>query len=116
MSDKFSWAALPRGFTALSPMAGVTDSPFRQICKRMGADVIFTEMISSEALLHNSDRTTEIMLHYEPMERPVIGQLMGSDPGRMAATARRLAAMVFDGVDINMGCPAKKIVGNACGS
>ena len=116
MNEKFSWSKLPRGFTALSPMAGVTDSPFRQICKRMGADVIFTEMISAEAFLHHNDKTTEIMLHFEPFERPVIGQLMGSDAARMAEAARRLEEMGFDGVDINMGCPAKKIFGNACGS
>ena len=115
MTD-FSWTKLPRGFTALSPMAGVTDSPFRRICKKMGADVIFTEMISSEALLHNHDTTTKIMLYFEEWERPVVGQLMGSEAERMAEAARRLEAMGFDGVDINMGCPAKKIVGNACGS
>ena len=64
MDAPFAWDRLPHGFLALSPMAGVTDSPFRQICKRMGADVLFTEMVSAEAFLHHHNKTTAIMLHY----------------------------------------------------
>jgi nifR3 family TIM-barrel protein len=112
----FAWDRLPRGFLALSPMAGVTDSPFRQICKRMGADVLFTEMVSAEAFLHHHNKTTAIMLHYEPFEHPIICQLMGSDPARLAEAARRIEDYGFDGVDLNMGCPAQKIYGNRCGS
>ena len=66
----FSWDGLPPGFLALSPMVGVTDSPFRQICKRMGADVLFTEMVSAEAFLHRHNKITQQMLHFEPFERP----------------------------------------------
>ena len=62
----FAWDTLPAGFLALSPMAGVTDSPFRQVCKGMGADVLFTEMVSAEAFLHRHNRTTREMLHFEP--------------------------------------------------
>src|SRR5690242_13627094 len=116
MDAPFAWDRLPAGFLALSPMAGVTDSPFRQICKRMGADVLFTEMVSAEAFLHHHNKTTAIMLHYEPFEHPIICQLMGSDPVRLAEAARRIEDYGFDGVDLNMGCPAQKIYGNRCGS
>lgn len=112
----FAWETLPPGFLALSPMAGVTDSPFRQICKRMGADVLFTEMVSAEALLHHHNKTTTIMLHHEPFEHPIICQLMGSDAARLAEAARRIEDRGFDGVDLNMGCPAQKVYGNRCGS
>jgi tRNA-dihydrouridine synthase B len=113
---QFAWDRLPPGFLALSPMAGVTDSPFRQICKREGADVLFTEMVSAEAFLHHHNRTTGEMLHFEPWERPIICQLMGSDAARLAEAARRIEDWGFDGVDLNMGCPAQKVYGNRCGS
>src|SRR4051812_34727127 len=112
----FAWDRLPPGFLALSPMAGVTDSPFRQVCKCEGADVLFTEMVSAEAFLHHHNRTTREMLHFEPWERPIICQLMGSDAGRLAEAARRIEDWGFDGVDLNMGCPAQKVYGNRCGS
>jgi nifR3 family TIM-barrel protein len=116
MSTPFRWTDLPPGFLALSPMAGVTDSPFRRLCKRYGADVIFTEMVSVEALLHRHPKTTGQMLYYAPEERPIICQLMGSDPARMAEAARVAADLGFDGIDINMGCPAQKVISNDCGS
>jgi nifR3 family TIM-barrel protein len=116
MSTPFRWSDLPAGFLALSPMAGVTDSPFRRLCKRYGADVLFTEMVSTEALLHRHPKTMQIMLHYEPEERPIICQFMGSDPAKMAAAARVAYDLGFDGVDINMGCPAQKVISNDCGS
>jgi nifR3 family TIM-barrel protein len=112
----FAWERLPAGFLALSPMAGVTDSPFRTICKRMGADVLFTEMVSAEAFLHKHNHITEQMLHFAPAQRPIVCQLMGSDPARLAEAARRIEDYGFDGVDLNMGCPAQKVYGNRCGS
>jgi nifR3 family TIM-barrel protein len=116
MSNAFAWNKLPRGFLALSPMAGVTDSPFREICKRMGADVLFTEMVSAEAFLHKHNITTRVMLHFTPAQRPIVCQLMGSDAARLAEAARRIEDYGFDGVDLNMGCPAQKVYGNRCGS
>ncbi|MGI8586202.1 MAG: tRNA dihydrouridine synthase [Chloroflexia bacterium] len=115
-TERFAWQRLPPGFLALSPMAGVTDSPFRQVCKQMGADVLFTEMVSAEAFLHNHNRTTREMLHFDESQRPIICQLMGSDPMRLAEAARRIEGWGFDGVDLNMGCPAQKVYGNRCGS
>lgn len=113
--QKFSWAALAPGYECLSPMAGVTDTAFRQICKRHGAEVLFTEMASANMMLHAPTRN-EAFLHYEEWERPIIAQVMGGDPKIMAEAARIIEDMGFDGVDVNMGCPEKKIVGNACGS
>jgi nifR3 family TIM-barrel protein len=113
--QKFSWNDLPTGYECLSPMAGVTDTAFRQICKRHGADVVFTEMASANMML-NAPTRNEAFLHYEEWERPIIGQIMGGDPKVMAEAARVIEEMGFDGVDVNMGCPEKKIVGNACGS
>ncbi len=112
---KFSWSDLPEGYECLSPMAGVTDTAFRQICKQHGADVVFTEMASANMML-NAPAKNEAFLHYEEWERPIIGQIMGGDEKTMAEAARVIQEMGFDGVDVNMGCPEKKIVGNACGS
>ncbi len=114
-SKKFSWSDLPTGYECLSPMAGVTDTAFRQICKSHGADVVFTEMASANMML-NAPTRNEAFLHYEEWERPIIGQIMGGDEKIMAEAARVIQDMGFDGVDVNMGCPEKKIVGNACGS
>lgn len=116
MSTPFRWAELPQDFLALSPMAGVTDSPFRRLCKRYGADVLFTEMVSAEALLHRHPKTINIMLHYEPEERPIICQFMGSDPAKLAQAARIAYDLGFDGIDLNCGCPAQKVISNDCGS
>ena len=114
-SAKFSWQNLAPGYECLSPMAGVSDTSFRQIAKRHGADVVFTEMASANMML-NAPKHNEAFLHYEEMERPIIAQVMGGNEKIMAEAARIVEAMGFDGVDVNMGCPEKKIVGNACGS
>ncbi len=114
-NPKFSWQSLTPGYECLSPMAGVTDTAFRQICKRHGADVVFTEMASANMML-NAPARNAAFLHYEEFERPIIAQVMGGEEKMMAEAARVIESMGFDGVDINMGCPEKKIVGNACGS
>jgi nifR3 family TIM-barrel protein len=114
-SKGFSWQELEPGYVCLSPMCGVTDSAYRQIAKKHGADVVFTEMASAHMLLAAPHRS-DTFLHYEEWERPVICQLMGGDPFKMAEAAKLVESLGFDGIDINMGCPEKKIVGNACGS
>ncbi len=114
-AQKFAWADLPDGYECLSPMAGVTDTAFRQICKQHGAEVVFTEMASANMML-NAPTRNEAFLHYEEWERPIIAQVMGGDERTLAEAARVIEAMGFDGVDLNMGCPEKKIVGNSCGS
>jgi tRNA-dihydrouridine synthase B len=113
--NKLNWSELEPGYECLSPMAGVTDSAFRQVCKEHGAGIVFTEMASANMMLAARERS-EKFLHYEEWERPIVCQLMGGDPQTLAEAARMVESMGFDGVDINMGCPEKKIVGNACGS
>ena len=99
----------------LAPMAGVTDLPFRLLCKESGCGLVVSEMISDNALLFDNDRTLE-MLRMEPAERPVAMQIFGSNPELMAQAAQKVEAAGADIIDINMGCPAPKIVKNGEGS
>lgn len=98
----------------LAPMAGVTDMPFRRICKEFGAGLIYTEMASSKAIHYKSEKTKRIYEIFED-ERPVGVQIFGSEPDVMAETAKELSEFA-DIIDINMGCPANKIVKNGEGS
>ena len=101
---------------ALGPMAGVTDLPFRLLCKEMGCDLMTTEMISAKGLMYNNHKT-EILLLTDEVEHPIGVQLFGSDPDIMAGEAEKIARdRDFDFRDINMGCPVPKIVGNGEGS
>jgi putative TIM-barrel protein, nifR3 family len=100
----------------LAPMAGVTDKPFRIICREMGCGFVYTEMVSSKGLFYNSVRTYD-MLSIDEREAPVGVQLFGSDPeimGRMAEEVSKYDRVAI--IDINMGCPASKIVKNCEGS
>lgn len=100
---------------ALGPMAGVTDLPFRKLCKEMGCGLMYTEMVSAKAILYNNKNTDEL-LNVDNDERPVAVQLFGSDPDIMAEIASRIEDGPYDFIDINMGCPVPKIVGNGEGS
>ena len=100
-----------KGNVALGPMAGVTDLPFRLLCKEQGCDLMYTEMVSAKAILYNNKNTYEI-LRTTDSERPVAVQLFGSDPDIMTEIALRLEEQPFDIIDINMGCPVPKIVNN----
>ena len=100
----------------LAPMAGVTDSAFRSICRGMGAAGTYTEMVSAKALTFG-DQKTKVLLHIEADERPCGAQIFGSDPAVCAAGAQlALEISQADFIDINMGCPVPKIVGNGEGS
>lgn len=90
-------------------MAGVTDTPFRQMCKRYGADVIYTEFASVDALTHGNTKTRE-MIAFEPSEQLVVCQIFGSKPELYYKSVKILEEMGFSGVDINFGCPAYKVV------
>lgn len=103
------WHTLKKPIIALAPMAGVTDMPFRQMCKRYGADVIYTEFASVDALCHGNAKTRE-MITFEPSEQPVVCQIFGSKPELFYKAAKILEEMGFSGVDINFGCPAYKVV------
>ncbi len=100
----------------LAPMAGVTDLPFRLICKEMGCDYVITEMVSAKAILYKNKNTEPLLATVEG-EHPVAVQLFGSDPEIMGDMAKKLDdERSFDAIDINMGCPVPKIVGNGEGS
>lgn len=99
----------------LAPMAGVTDLPFRLLCKEMGCGLVYSEMVSAKGILYNNKNTTEL-LQVEDAERPTAIQLFGSDPHIMGEMGRKLEAYPFDILDVNMGCPAPKIVKNGEGS
>ncbi len=99
----------------LAPMAGVTDLPFRLLCKEQGAGLVCTEMVSAKAIsFHN--KNTEALMRTEPGERPVSLQLFGSDPCIISEMAAYIEDRPFDILDINMGCPVPKVAGNGEGS
>lgn len=100
---------------ALAPMAGITDLPFRLICRRLGCGYTVSEMISAKGLLYNNIKTKE-MLKIDSGERPIAIQLFGSVPAELAEAARIVAESGTDMIDLNMGCPVPKIVNNGEGS
>ena len=98
------------GNVFLAPMAGVTDLPFRLICKQFEASLLYTEMINAKAVCYE-DKNTFDMLLVEDEEKPVAVQIFGSEPGFMAEAARTLTELNrFEIIDINMGSPAPKVV------
>lgn len=99
----------------LAPMAGVTDLPFRLLCKEQGAGLLCTEMISAKAILYKNKNTKSLM-KILPRERPVSLQLFGSEPEVMGLIAAQIEEKPFDILDINMGCPVPKVVNNGEGS
>lgn len=99
----------------LGPMAGVTDLPFRLLCKEQGAGLLCMEMVSAKAILYNN-KNTETLLEIHPDEQPVSLQFFGSDPQIMSEMAKRVEERPFDIMDINMGCPVPKVVKNGEGS
>lgn len=103
------------GNLILAPMAGVTDLPFRIICKEHGAALVYTEMISAKGIYYNN-RNTEKLWEIDEAERPVSLQLFGNEPQLMADMAAKIEDRNFDIIDINMGCPVPKIAGNGEGS
>ena len=100
---------------ALAPMAGVTDLPFRLLCKEQGAGLLCMEMISAKALQYNN-KNTKALLEIDPRECPVSLQLFGSDPDIISEQAKRIEELPFQILDINMGCPVPKVVKNGEGS
>ena len=99
----------------LAPMAGVTDLPFRLLCKEQGCSLVCTEMVSAKAILYKNKNTREL-LQVRKEEHPVAVQLFGSDPAIMAEIAAQVAEGPYEIIDINMGCPVPKIVNNGEGS
>ncbi len=117
------WNNLKRPIVGLAPMDGVTDAPMRFITAKYGKpDVTFTEFVSAEALERVADGRIKVPekilkdFKYDEIERPVVAQLFGGEPEAFFEAARLVVKMGFDGVDINMGCPAKKVAGRGEGA
>ena len=99
----------------LAPMAGVTDLPFRLLCREQGAGLLCMEMVSAKAI-HFGNKNTRALMEIHPQEKPVSLQLFGSDPDLMAEIVAQIEEEPFDILDINMGCPVPKVVNNGEGS
>lgn len=109
MTSQNFWQALNKPIVGLAPMDGVTDFPFRAITKKYGnPDVVFTEFTSVEGLGHGALRLLDDFF-YDEAQRPIIAQIYGTTPLFFYQTALLLCALGFDGIDINMGCPAKSV-------
>lgn len=113
----FTWNTATRPIVALAPMAGVTDASYRQLIKRIAPEtVVFTEFLSTDAIHYGAKKTLE-MLHFDPrVERPFIVQVFGHDPEHFLSAAKVIEELDADGIDINMGCPAAKVVSSCHGS
>src|SRR6201985_3413347 len=97
--------------TVLAPMAGVTDTVFRRFIRNLGGcGLIMTEFTSADGILRGKDKKAKLYLHFYEDEHPISAQLFGSDPKVMADAARIVEDLGFDLVDLNLGCPAKKVV------
>jgi tRNA-dihydrouridine synthase B len=99
----------------LAPLAGITDAPFRRVCKEQGAGLVYSEMVSGKGLYYNDKATERLLTVYED-EKPVAFQIFGSEPEVVAHAAKKLAERENCILDINMGCPVPKVVKNGEGS
>ncbi len=99
----------------LAPMAGVTDLPFRLLCKEQGCDILYTEMVSAKAMYYKN-RNTIPLLALDNREQPIGLQLFGSEPQLLGDMAKQIEAIGFDFIDVNMGCPVPKVFNNGEGS
>ncbi|MDD5354255.1 MAG: tRNA-dihydrouridine synthase [bacterium] len=107
---------MPQPILALAPMAGVTDSPFRRICREAGADVVYSEMISVTGLFHHSPKTQRLF-RFTDQEQPLIIQIFGAVPEHFAYAAKYITEQVQPaGLDINLGCPVKDVIKTGAGS
>lgn len=119
MKDNF-WQKLKntgRPILALAPMAGVSDMPFRQICKEFGADVLYSEMASATALNFNPGKTVELVKFDQVIEAPYVVQLFGANPEHFVAATKIITEQVRpQGIDINFGCPVPKVQKQGAGA
>jgi len=120
MSQNF-WLKIKRPILALAPMAGFTDSAFRQIAKNYGADVLYSEMASATALYYNQkvrgNRTLELLKFNRQKEKYYVVQLFGSNPQHLSVAARIISKTIKpDGIDLNLGCPVPKVIKQGAGA
>lgn len=110
------WNSLPKPIFALAPLSGITDSAFRQICKRFGADLVYSELSSATALAYNPEPTFRL-LRFNRVEHPYLVQLFGNNPEHFAKAARLVTEEIApDGIDINFGCPIAKVFNRGAGA
>ncbi len=113
----FSWKQRKRPIIALAPMAGYTDTTYRQLVKEICPEVVcFTEFTNVEGILHGNDATMRQIFYNPETERPIVAQLFGKKPESFFKAAQVLFDLGVDAIDLNMGCPAKKIVSSDHGS
>ena len=108
------WHKIKHPILVLAPMAGVTDSAFRVLSRKNGADVVYTEMVSIDALYYGSEKTMNMLKMYRS-EKPVVLQLFGKRPELVAKAVKHVEEAGFSGIDLNFGCPAKKVVAHGGG-
>lgn len=99
----------------LAPMAGITDLPFRLLCKEQGCDILYTEMVSAKAMYYGNKNTIPLVA-LDEKEHPIGLQLFGSEPELLGEMAKRIEVIGFDFIDVNMGCPVPKVFNNGEGS
>ncbi len=117
MSHGFNWSTAPRPLIALAPMAGVTDASYRQFIKRVEPrSIVYTEFLSTDALAYKGKKTMQMMAFDPEIERPFIVQVFGHDPNHFLEAAKIIEQLGVDGIDINMGCPAAKVVSSCHGA
>lgn len=104
-----------QGHAVLAPMSGICDQPFRWLCRKAGASAVYTEFVSSDGLVRNNTATERMVAHSEE-ERPVGVQLFGSDPAVVYDAVQKVEALGADIIDINFGCPVKKVIKREAGS
>jgi len=111
------WKKIKKPIIALAPMAGITDQPFRQICKSFGADAVYSEMASASGIFYNKKKTIGILRYNSRKESPYVAQLFGDKPEHFLLAAKVIAKQIRpDGIDINFGCPARKIIAGGSGA
>jgi len=111
--DNF-WTKLKKPILVLAPLAGIADSAERQLCRQNGADVVYSEMTSIDALYYNSEKTLS-MLHLTKKEQPAVLQLFGKRPELVFKAVEAVEQAGFAGIDLNFGCPARKVVAHEGG-
>jgi tRNA-dihydrouridine synthase B len=113
----FSWATTPRPIVALAPMAGVTDASYRQFIKMIAPEtIVYTEFLSTDAIHYGAKKTLQMLSFDSALERPFVVQVFGHDPKHFLSAAKVIEDLGADGIDINMGCPAAKVVSSCHGA
>jgi nifR3 family TIM-barrel protein len=111
------WQKLSKPFTVIAPMDDVTDNVFRQVILKAGRpDVFFTEFANADGLIHGANGIPLRKLDYTKNQHPIVAQIWGTDPESMEKSAKIVADLGFDGIDINMGCPVREVVKKGAGA